>query len=99
MSTRHLRNISVSKFESFLELVGCSLIRTKGGHCIYSRCDCLRPITFQSHIDPMPEFIIKNLLRVLGYSKDDFFDILECKVQVVKKNNTFEIIKANSTNQ
>lgn len=93
MSTKHLRNISISKFESFLELAGCSHIRTSSGHYIYSRCDCLRPITFQSHIDPVPEMIIKNNLRVLGYTKDDFFNILECKVDVTRKGSVFELVK------
>ncbi|TZF81045.1 type II toxin-antitoxin system HicA family toxin [Pedobacter sp. BS3] len=89
MSTRKLSNISVSKFESFLELAQCKLVRQTGGHIVYSRCDCLRPIIFQSHIDPMPEFIVKNNLRILGYSKNDFFDILECKVTVKRKGNSF----------
>lgn len=76
MTIRQLKNISISQFESFLELAHCKFLRTKGGHYIYSRSDCFRPITFQSHIDPVPEFIIKNNLRVLGYSKEEFFDIL-----------------------
>ncbi len=77
MSTQHLRNISISKFESFLKLAGCKYLRTNGGHYIYSRCDCFRPITFQSHIDPVPERIIKSNLKTLGYSKKQFFEILD----------------------
>jgi len=35
----------------------------------------------QTHIEPVPEFIIKNALRNLGLKKKDFFEILfECKV-------------------
>ena len=36
-----------------------------------------RPISFQNHIDPIPEFIIKNNLRLFPYRKDEFFDIVE----------------------
>jgi hypothetical protein len=75
MSTKHLRNISLSQFQSFLELVHCKYIDTKGGHEKWTRSDLLRPVIVQTHINPVPEFIVKNNLRVLGYSKEDFFDI------------------------
>jgi len=86
MSAKHLRNISVSQFESFLELACCKFLRTNGGHDIWSRADLTRPITFQNHIEPIPEFIIKNALKTLMYSKNDFFDILESKKVVTKKS-------------
>lgn len=95
MSTKHLRNISLSQFQSFLELVHCKYIDTKGGHEKWSRADLFRPIIVQTHISPIPEFIIKNNLRVLGYSKDDYFEILEFKKEVIKENDTY-IIKSNS---
>jgi hypothetical protein len=89
---RHLKNISVAKWEAFLELVGCHCNTSKTGHHEkWSRPDLNRPVIFQKTIDPIPEFIIKNNLRVLGYSKDDFFDILEFKKEVVRNNNAFEI--------
>ncbi len=93
MTIRQLKNISISKFESFLELACCKYIRTKGGHLIYTRSDCNRPITFQSHIDPVPEFIIKNCLRSLNYSKEDFFDIIELHKIVEKKDNKYQLKK------
>jgi hypothetical protein len=34
----------------------------------------LRPLTLQSHITPVPEFIIKNHLRILSISKKQFLD-------------------------
>ena len=74
MSTRHLRNISLDDYCSFLVHVGCKLTRTTGGHFHYTRNDLLRPITLQSHIDPVPEFIIRNHLRQLGMSKTQFLD-------------------------
>ncbi len=79
MSTIHLRNVSISKLESFLELCLCKYIKNKKGHIQYTRTDLTRPLPFQNHIDPVPEFIVKNLLRGLSYSKNDFHDILEHK--------------------
>lgn len=84
MSARHLKNISISKFEAFLELAQCKFKSNKKGHVQYIRSDLTRPLVFQNHIDPIPEFIIKNLLRNMGYSKNDFFDILEGKVEVIE---------------
>ena len=92
MSARHLRNISISQFESFLELAGCRFIWPNGGHYIYSRCDCLRPITFQSHIDPVPEFIIKNCLKTLGYTKSQFFEILDGTMVAQKNGEKYNLI-------
>jgi len=76
MSTRKLSNISVAEYREFLTYIGCKCIRRKGGHEHWSRNDLLRPVTFQSHIDPVPEFIIKNGLRILGKDKNYFFKVL-----------------------
>lgn len=72
---QHLRNIPLNKFRVFLQKQGCSINRTNGGHEHWSRNDLLRPITIQTHIDPIPEFIIKNILRQLGLNKKQFFEI------------------------
>lgn len=93
MSSRHLRNVSITQFERFLKLVDCKYIRTKGGHKVYTRSDCLRPIVFQGHIDPVPEFIIKNNLRILGYTKDNFFNILDGVKKVIKnKDDGYDLL-------
>lgn len=76
MSTEKLSNVSLADWELFLQKVGCKNIRTKGGHRHWSRKDLLRPITVQTHVDPVPEFIIRNGLRILGLSKKHFFEIL-----------------------
>lgn len=89
MSARHLRNVSISKLESFLELCLCKFIKNKKGHIQYTRANLTRPLTFQNHVDPVPGFIVKNLLRGLGYSKNDFHDILENKKEVIRKGNKF----------
>lgn len=64
------------QIELFLRKAGCSHIRDNGGHRIYSRMDLSRPIVVQTHVDPVPEFIVRNALRALGLSKKDFFEIL-----------------------
>lgn len=95
MSTKHLKNISISQYESFLELAGCKYIKPKsgGGHAKYTRRDLFRPITFQTHIDPVPEFIIKNALRSLGLTRDDFFDICDGSKCIEWDNDCFVLKK------
>lgn len=88
---KHLRNISLSQYESFLELARCKYIKTEGGHAKYFRSDLNRPIIVQTHVNPVPEFIIKNALRSLGMSKQQFWDLLECKCEVVEKGGVFAI--------
>ena len=93
MSSHHLRNISVSQFESFLELVHCMDITHNGGHHQkWTRSDLTRQIIFQKKIDPIPEFIVKNNLRVLGYSKENFFEVLESIKEVVKNKSEYILI-------
>ncbi len=76
MSTQKLKNVSLADYELFLKKAGCSHIRDNGGHRIYGRADLSRPIVVQTHVDPVPEFIVRNALRALGLSKKDFFEIL-----------------------
>ncbi|MFA5300387.1 MAG: type II toxin-antitoxin system HicA family toxin [Lutibacter sp.] len=74
MSTKHLRNIPLKLYREFLTEQGCICNRTNGGHEHWSRKDLLRPITVQTHVDPVPEFIIINALRQLGVTKKFFLD-------------------------
>ena len=77
MSSKKISNVSLSLFRRFLLNVGCKLLRTNVGHEIWFKPGLTRPITFQTHISPVPEFIIKNALRTLELSKDQFWNILE----------------------
>lgn len=72
----HLKNIPLKVYRKFLLNVGCKLIRTSGGHEVYSRPDLNRPIILQSHIDPVPEFIIRNHLRQIQMDKTDCLNML-----------------------
>ena len=76
MSTRKLSNVSITDFKEFLTKVGCKHQGTERGHEKWSKKELLRPVIFQTHIDPIPEFIIKNALRTLNMSKQDFFNTL-----------------------
>ena len=81
MSTKKLSNIPLTKFRKFLESQGLNLIKGtkgRGGHEKWSRKDLNRPITIQTHITPVPEFIIKQVLRHLEMSKIEFFKLYYC---------------------
>jgi len=71
-------NISLKKFRKFLKSEGCKKIRTSGGHEIYARSDLNRPFPIQSHVDPIPRFIIENARRWLLYNspeeKKEFYE-------------------------
>ena len=73
MSTQSLKNISIKTFKQFLSDNGCTNLRTNAGHEVWSSNDLLRPIVFQTHIDPIPEFIIKNNLRIMGLNPQRFY--------------------------
>ncbi len=79
MSTKKLSNIKLKDFRKFLKNEGLNIIRTtkgRGGHEKWSRLDLDRPITIQTHIDPIPEFIIKQVLRQLEMTRDEFIEKL-----------------------
>lgn len=72
-----LKNIPLKLFRDFLTEQGLKKIRTHGGHEIWSRKDLLRPVVLQTHISPIPEFIIRNALRTIGSTADDFYKFCE----------------------
>lgn len=41
-----------------------------------SRKDLARPIVVQTHVDPVPEFVIKNALKILGIDRNRFIEII-----------------------
>ncbi len=91
MSTRKLSNVSIAEFETFLDLAQCKFVGVNGGHNKWTRSDLYRPIIFQTHIEPIPEFIVRNLLRIMSYSKADYFDILECRKKVFRNVNRYTL--------
>lgn len=63
------------KFERFLLISGCRFKREKGNHRIYWRADLKRPIIIPRE-KQLPIFVIRNNLRVLGMSPEDYLDIV-----------------------
>lgn len=77
MNTYKLANIPLKTLIWFLEHQNCKNTRSVGGHLMFTRADLLRPITIQSHVDPVPEFIVKQCLSYLGFSKKEFHEYLQ----------------------
>lgn len=77
MSTRKLSNIPVNDFRKFLTSQGLNIIKSskgRGGHEKWSKSGMDRPITIQNHINPVPEFIVKQSLRHLNMERNKFFE-------------------------
>lgn len=70
-------NTSLATFRKFLFAVGCECVSTNGGHEKWKRDGLTRPIIVQTHIDPVPEFIVRNALRTLNISTNDFMNIVK----------------------
>lgn len=74
--TQKLSNIPLKKYRNFLKNIGCECKRVKGGHEHWSRTDLSRSLTIQTHIDPVPEFIIRQHLRHLNISREKFLSVI-----------------------
>ena len=78
MTRQKLSNIPLADFRRFLFDMGCTRVgqgtKGRGGHEKWTKSGLLRPITLQSHVDSVPELIIRNTLSNLGKTKQDFFD-------------------------
>lgn len=72
MSPKKLKNVTLKDFRKFLEYMGLKKIKIHGGHEKWSKKDMSRPVTIQTHIDPIPEFIVKNCFRNIGCKIEDF---------------------------
>ena len=70
-------NLSLSDLKKVLLHLDCKCIRDNKGHDKWSRHDLLRPITFQNHIDPVPEFVVKQIMRTLSIKNADMQKILK----------------------
>lgn len=80
MSTQKLSNIPIITFRKFLKSQGLKITKStkgRGGHERWSKSGMDRPITIQTHIDPIPEFIVKQCLRHLKMDKKEFFKELK----------------------
>lgn len=69
-----LSNIPLRIFREFLKHKGLKCVKTQGGHEKWVRSDLGRPVMLQTHIDPVPEFIIRNNLKTIGVSIKEFLE-------------------------
>lgn len=83
MNTYKLSNVSLAQFRQFLFDVGCTRVSAEGGHEKWKKDGCLRSVILQTHIDPVPEFIVKNNLRTLGLTRKNFIEWMK---QADRKN-------------
>ena len=74
---KNLRNISISDFRKILEKLGCEYRRSKGGHEAWKKSGIARPLIFQTHVDPVPELVVKNIIRDLGLTREEFIAVYE----------------------
>lgn len=73
MNTVKLSNISIAEFKEFLVDQGCTQVDNgNDGHEKWTKDGCLRPVIFQTHVDPIPEFIVKNNLRNIDMTRKEF---------------------------
>ena len=78
MNTYRIGNISIADFRQFLADKGCKQVESGNtDHEKWSKEGALRPVVFQTHIDPIPEFIIRNNLRNLGLTSNDLREWLK----------------------
>lgn len=75
-SMRHLAPIHWKKFDKFLVFVGCRFEREKGDHRIYWRDGLKRPVVIPRD-NQIPIFVIRNNLRILGISVEEYLKISE----------------------
>jgi predicted RNA binding protein YcfA (HicA-like mRNA interferase family) len=62
-------------FERVLLKAGCHFERQVGDHRIYKRDNLKRPIVIPAD-NPLPVFIIRNNIRTLGLSREEYFKFL-----------------------
>ncbi|MBU1147119.1 MAG: type II toxin-antitoxin system HicA family toxin [Candidatus Omnitrophica bacterium] len=68
--------IHYKKFAKFLKAVGCHLARQKGDHLVFKRADLRRPVIIPAEKN-LPVFIIKNNLRLLNITPQQYLEILK----------------------
>ena len=70
-----LGQITWKKFEKFLLFVGCKFKRQKGSHRVYTRGGLKRPVIVPAR--DLSVFIIRNNLRTLNITPEEYLKILE----------------------
>ena len=74
-----IKNTSLKAFRKYLEFKGLRHIKTEGGHEKWIKQGMHRPVIIETHIDPVPEFIVRNNLGTMGSNKKELEDWLSSK--------------------
>ncbi len=64
------------KLVRVLELEGFALARQRGDHMVFTKPGISRPVVVPRY-DPLPVFIIKNVLRTARITRERYFELLE----------------------
>jgi hypothetical protein len=73
---KKLSNIKIAQMRKCLMLLGLECKGIKGGHEKWWKIGMTRPIILQTHIEPVPEFIVKNAIKDIGITTEEFIEKL-----------------------
>lgn len=77
MSTKKLKNLTLRDIRAFLILKGCVKDRTRGGHEAWKKPGLSRPIVIQTHENPVPEHVVRSIIKDLGMSREEFLEKIQ----------------------
>jgi len=70
-----IRPVSYKSLVRVFEREGFVFVRQQGDHLIYTKSGVKRPLVIPAYT-AVPVFIIKNLLRTAGMSRERYFELL-----------------------
>lgn len=71
-----IKPVGYKRLVKVFEQEGFTFNRQSGDHLIYVKPGIKRPVVIPMY-DAVPVFIIKNLLRTAGMSRERYFELLE----------------------
>ncbi len=74
---KKLSNLTIDDLRRVLRKLGLEYQRTKGGHELWSKPGMKRPVVFQNHLKPVPEFVVLKLMKTLGIDRNGFVEMLD----------------------
>ena len=85
MTVQAIRPIRWQKFEKFILDCGCSFVRQKGSHRVYSKPEMLRPIIIPAHTFDIPVGVIRSNLRTLGVTQEEYLKYISAHAKKRKR--------------
>lgn len=73
----NLSPVKTKDFRKLLKHLGLNKISGTGHHEKWSKQDLIRPVIFQAKFKELPVFILRNNLRTLGLTDDEYIDIMD----------------------